>query len=128
MTYGIDFDGTLSYGSWPEVGPANKELFDFLIRKQRQGDKMILWTCRAGKPLKDAVDFCRRYGLVFDAVNDNLPEIVEQYGSNSRKITCDVYIDDRAFHVNDYDNAGEVDINRIESALISFADRVVMVV
>ncbi len=128
MTYGIDFDGTLSYGSWPEVGPANEELFDFLIRKQRQGDKVILWTCRAGQPLKDAVDFCRRYGLIFDAVNDNLPEIVEQYGSNSRKITCDVYIDDRAFHVDDYNYTGEVDINRIESALITFADRVAMAV
>ena len=27
--------------------------------------------------------------------NDNLPEIVELYGNNSRKITCDIYIDDR---------------------------------
>lgn len=34
--------------------------------------------------------------LVFDAINDNLPEIVEKYGNNSRKITCDYYIDDRA--------------------------------
>ena len=25
----------------------------------------------------------------FDAVNDNLPEIIEMYGTNSRKITCD---------------------------------------
>ena len=34
--------------------------------------------------------------LEFDAVNDNLPEIVELYGTNSRKITCDFYIDDKA--------------------------------
>ena len=32
-----------------------------------------------------------------NAVNDNLPEIIEYYGSNSRKITCDWYIDDRNF-------------------------------
>ena len=32
----------------------------------------------------------------FTFVNDNLPEIVEMYGTNSRKITCDFYIDDKA--------------------------------
>lgn len=124
MIYAVDFDGTLSMGEWPAVGPVNKRLVDFLIRRQMLGDKVILWTCRAEKPLSDAVDFCRMYGLEFDAVNDNLPEIVEQYGSNSRKITCDVYIDDRACHVDDYDYTGDVDIDRIENALVRFADRV----
>ena len=46
-----------------------------------------------------AIDFCAQHGLHFDAVNDNLPEIVARYGSNSRKITCDYYIDDRSFTV-----------------------------
>ena len=128
MTYGVDFDGTLSFGEFPAVGPVNKRLVDFLLRRQMHGDKIILWTCRAGKPLNDAVDFCSRYGLIFDAVNDNLPEIVELYGSNSRKITCDVYIDDRACHVDNYDRFGEVDMDRIESALVKFADRLVMAV
>ncbi len=128
MIYAVDFDGTLSMAEWPEVGRVNKELVDFLIRRKMQGDKVILWTCRAGKPLNDAVDFCRKYGLVFDAVNDNLPEIVEQYGSNSRKITCDVYIDDRACHVDDYQFTAEVDLGRIENALVRFADRVAMAV
>jgi hypothetical protein len=124
MIYAVDFDGTLSMGEWPEVGPVNERLVNFLLRRQMLGDKVILWTCRAGKPLTDAVDFCRKYGLIFDAVNDNLPEVVEQYGANSRKITCDVYIDDRAFHVDDYDYLGEIDFGRIESALIRFADKV----
>lgn len=35
------------------------------------------------------------HGLIFDAINDNLPEIIELYGNNSIKITCDIYIDDR---------------------------------
>ncbi len=128
MIYAVDFDGTLSLGEWPEVGPVNDKLVNFLIRRQRQGDKVILWTCRAGEPLKDAVEFCRRYGLIFDAVNDNLPEIVAQYGSNSRKITCDVYIDDRACQVDDYEYTGEVDMDRIKNALLRFADRVALAV
>ena len=82
MIIAVDFDGTLSMGEWPEVGPANTNLFDFLKRKQDQGDRLILWTCRAGEPLEKAVDFCKENGLIFDAVNDNLPEIVEMYGNN----------------------------------------------
>jgi len=35
--------------------------------------------------------------LVFDAINDNLPEIKELYGNNSRKISYDIYIDDRNY-------------------------------
>lgn len=33
--------------------------------------------------------------IEFDAVNDNLPEIIEFYGNNSRKVTGGYYIDDR---------------------------------
>ncbi len=100
MIYAVDFDGTLSMGEWPEVGPANNGLIDYLITRQREGDKLILWTCRAGEPLDRAVEFCKDHGLHFDAVNDNLPETIEKYGSNSRKITCDVYLDDRACRVD----------------------------
>ena len=53
-------------------------------------------TCRAGEALEKAVSWCRDQQLEFDAVNDNLPEIVELYGTNSRKITRDFYIDDKA--------------------------------
>ena len=92
----VDFDGTLCYSNWPELGDPNTALIEYLKRFRAQGHKLILWTCRAGEALDNAVDWCRDLGLVFDAVNDNLPEIVALYGNNSRKITCDYYIDDRA--------------------------------
>ena len=102
MVFAVDFDGTLSFGKWPETGPANNGLIDFLRKRQSAGDKVILWTCRAGDALDTAVEWSRDKGLVFDAVNDNLPEIVELYGTNSRKISCDFYIDDKAIGGNSY--------------------------
>ena len=93
--FAVDFDGTLSYGEWPNVGPANVELVEFLRHRKSVGDKLILWTCREGDDLQRAVDFCMDNGLDFDAVNDNLPEVIRKYGVNSRKISCDYYIDDR---------------------------------
>ena len=102
MVFGVDFDGTLSFGQWPSCGPANDGLIDFLIRRQISGDKLILWTCREGNDLEVAVEWCKQMGLVFDAVNDNLPEVIEKYGCNSRKISCDFYIDDKAIAGNTY--------------------------
>ena len=102
----VDFDGTISLGDWPEVGPANDRLISYLLDRKRYGDKLILWTCRVGEALDAAINFCAQHGLHFDAVNDNLPEIVEIYGSNSRKITCDYYIDDRSFTAESFYETG----------------------
>ena len=96
----IDFDGTLSLGEWPYIGAANEELIDFLKDRKKNGDKLILWTCREGGALEEAVEWCKEQGLVFDAVNDNIPEMIELYGTNSRKISCDYYIDDKAVLTN----------------------------
>jgi len=102
MIIGVDFDGTLSLGKWPECGPADLGLISFLIKRKEMGDRLILWTCREGEVLEEAVDWCRSFGLLFDAVNDNLPEIIEKWGCNSRKISCDIYIDDRSVVSNEH--------------------------
>jgi hydroxymethylpyrimidine pyrophosphatase-like HAD family hydrolase len=92
----VDFDGTLCFSNWPELGEPNTPLIKYLKNEKALGNKIILWTCRAGQALSDATKWCADYGLTFDAVNDNLPEVVELYGNNSRKITCDIYIDDKS--------------------------------
>ena len=97
MIFAVDFDGCLaSSGKWPEVGEPNETFINWLIVARQQGHKVILWTCRVGEALQKAVDMCRENGLEFDAVNDNLPEIIELYGTNSRKITADFYFDDKS--------------------------------
>ena len=96
MIIAVDFDGTLCVESYPEIGAPNLKLIRMLRKKQELGDKLILWTCRAGDKLDEAVEWCRMQGLYFDAVNDNLPEMVEMWGNNSRKITADIYIDDKS--------------------------------
>ena len=62
----IDFDGTISLGRWPEVGPANDRLISYLLDRKRYGDKLILWTCRAGAALDAAIDFCAQHDIVAD--------------------------------------------------------------
>lgn len=92
----VDFDGTLCENMWPDIGLPNRGLITYLIHQQTLGNKVILWTCRTGEKLEAAVNWCTRQGLRFDAVNENLPEAIEVFGSDSRKIFADVYIDDRS--------------------------------
>lgn len=91
----VDFDGTLCENKWPEIGMPNEELIEYLKKRQANGEKLILWTSRNEEQTKDAVEWCKEHELVFDAVNDNLPEIVEAFGGNCRKIFANEYIDDR---------------------------------
>lgn len=94
--YAVDFDKTISMATWPDVGEPNMKLVEFLKNQKAAGSRIILNTCRAGKPLEDAIKFCDELGLVFDCINENLPELIEAYGEDSRKISADYYIDDRA--------------------------------
>ena len=93
----VDFDGTLCENKWPEIGEPNKELIAYLKKRQEAGDKLILWTCRVGDILKNAIDWSVGWGIIFDAVNENLPEVVSSFGTDTRKIFADEYIDDRNF-------------------------------
>lgn len=92
----VDFDGTLHMGTWPEIGDVNMTVFNFCRNEQLNGSRLILWTNRDGEQLEDAVAWCKERGLEFDAVNENLPELIELYGNDFRKINADIYIDDKA--------------------------------
>lgn len=100
--YAVDFDGTLCESKWPDIGAPNKKLIRHLIQRREEGAKLILWTCRIDEKLQEAVDWCKKFGLEFDAVNDNLPENVERYGNNTRKIWATCYIDDLAVDKDKY--------------------------
>jgi hydroxymethylpyrimidine pyrophosphatase-like HAD family hydrolase len=98
LVFAIDFDCTLTFtNEFPEIGTARTEAFETVKALKKAGHKIILWTCRTDKHLKEAISFCKKQGLIFDAVNCNLPENIEKYGGDSRKIHCDYYIDDKNF-------------------------------
>lgn len=92
----VDFDGTLCEDKWPEIGKPNLPLILYLRRQQRKGAKIILWTCREGIEAANAILWCLNHGLNPDACNENLPEVIEEFGGDCRKIFAHVYIDDKA--------------------------------
>lgn len=108
MVIALDFDNTLCIGGFPNLGEPRMWLIEKAKRWRAQGHKLILWTCREDvlsgercvfKPrlyLTEAVEFCRSYGLEFDAVNASIDEIENPDYRFARKIFADVYIDDKS--------------------------------
>ncbi|MBN1819073.1 MAG: hydrolase [Prolixibacteraceae bacterium] len=94
MIIAVDFDGTIVEHKYPEIGEEIPFAFKTLKSLQALGHTLILWTFRSGKELNEAVDFCKKNGVEFYAVNNNAPDEIFD-PSLSRKIYADLYIDDR---------------------------------
>lgn len=93
---GVDFDETLFLKSFPNnYTQPNWPVINYVKRRKKEGWYIILVTCRTDETiLKNAIKACKRVGIQFDAVNENHPALIAYYG-NSRKISCDEYIDDK---------------------------------
>ena len=94
MVIAVDFDGTIVKHKYPAIGKEIPYAIDCLKLLQKKGHTIILWTYRSGVELEEAVKFCNKRGLIFNAVNNNYED--EKFdNSYSRKIYADIYIDDR---------------------------------
>jgi len=91
----VDFDGTIVEHKYPEIGKEIMFAFQTLRALQEQKHQLILWTYRSGKELDDAVEYCRRNGVEFYAINSSYPEEEFDEDYDSRKIDADLFIDDR---------------------------------
>ena len=92
----VDFDGTLCENKYPDIGKPFIRMIDYVkSQKEKKNAKLILWTCRKGNELHEAIEWCKTYGLYFDSINKNLPEVIEYFGEDTRKIFANEYIDDR---------------------------------
>ena len=93
-TIAVDFDGTLVEDEYPNIGKEKLFAFETLLNLQERGHRIILWTCRNGRTLDDAIAYCKERGIEFYAVNKSFPE--EKFDPKySRKINADLFIDDR---------------------------------
>jgi len=105
MVIAVDFDGTIVEDRYPDIGKAKLFAFETLKELQKRQHQLVLWTYRSGSRLDEAVEFCKKNGIEFYAVNQSYPE--EQWDPRqSRKINADLFIDDR--NVGGFPGWGEV--------------------
>lgn len=102
----VDFDGTITtcsdIGGEPTVRENAREVLERLCD---DGIQLILWTCRTGEYLEQAVEFLRENDMLhlFASINENICEVKQEYGVDSRKVGADIYIDDRNIFTKEID-------------------------
>lgn len=90
MIIAVDFDGTIVENAFPNIG---------YLKEDKSGRCVIEKLIE----LKEAVSYCKKLGLEFDAVNDDLERIKEMFPDGmkwwmenlrARKVFAHVYLDD----------------------------------
>ncbi len=95
MIIAVDFDGTIVEHKYPKIGNEIPFAIETLRMLTEQQHQLILWTVRRGELLQEAVEWCRKRGIEFYAVNKNFPEEEVENGGGYCKINAELFIDDR---------------------------------
>lgn len=96
MNIAVDFDGTIVEHRYPEIGKERPFATATLRKLIEDGHRLILWSVREGELLDQAVEWCKKRGVVFYAVNRDFDEDTpERNSSYSRKLKVQMFIDDR---------------------------------
>lgn len=95
MTIAIDFDGTICRSEFPTIKGQMPYVQAAMHKLHEAGHYMIIWTCREGNDLVNAINWLKDNDIPFDRINDNHESNIKMYNNNSRKISADVYIDDK---------------------------------
>ena len=91
----IDFDLTICMSNYPELGMQRKDAGHFIRLLISRGYGVVINTCREGVALADAIKWLHSNNIPYHYVNCNFPHLIEEYGADCRKISADLYIDDK---------------------------------
>lgn len=91
----IDFDLTICMSDYPELGDERPEARLYINKLVDEGHGVIINTCREGLALADAIKWLHLHGVKYHYINCNFPYLIHEYGADCRKISADMYIDDK---------------------------------
>jgi len=111
----VDFDNTIFTDAYPHVGSLIDGAKYTLQWLKDEGHTIIVNTCREGHSLAHAIHALKKHEIPFDLINENSKERIDFYGMDSRKIGCDILIDDRAIQVKSQSEV--VDWDEVNSML-----------
>ena len=99
----IDFDGTICADGWPYVskGKLINSTYEKMLKQieLNPATSFVLWTCRDGDLLEEAVDWCLDNKLPIYYFNENHPSTKEWLVGGNSKIFANEYWDDRAVKI-----------------------------
>lgn len=94
MIIAVDFDGTLHDADYPQIGNPKKDAVSVMRQLHDDGHSIIIWTCRAGAYRDEMVRWLEAMSIPFDYVNSHDEGVLKKFGTDTRKVYADIYIDD----------------------------------
>ena len=91
----IDFDLTICMSEYPELGEERKNAGHVIRRLMTENYGIVINTCRTNMPLAAAIEWLEEKAIPYHYVNCNFPHLIELYGADCRKVSADLYIDDK---------------------------------
>lgn len=94
----IDFDDTIVKSNFPTI-LGQRRLAKWAINKlHKKGFYIIIWTCRHEIDEAQAYSYLTQNNINFSSINRPHPSLVKFYNNDTRKISADIYIDDRGLY------------------------------
>lgn len=115
-TIAVDFDGTIAHVSnWPDIGDPIPGAIETLQKYHSAGGQIIIWTCREGEQLQSAIAYLDHHGIPYDTINSNIPERIDHWKNDCRKVGADLYIDDKAVQPNWHEIAHLLNVKLVDN-------------
>lgn len=110
MILAVDFDGTVVENAYPLIGALKPNAKKIINQLFNEGHEIIINTCRAGIFEGNAYKFLTDNNIRYTFVNSNLPRLIQEFGQDCRKISADIYIDDKSlgWSLNDWEDIYEL--------------------
>jgi len=94
----LDFDKTICESEYPLLGPQRTGASTIIRKFVQEGYGIVINTCREGLALADAINWLHENNIPYHYVNCNFPHLISEYGADCRKISANVYVDDKNLH------------------------------
>lgn len=92
----IDFDETIVFNEpFPNIKGVLPKADYYINKLYEEGYYIIINTCRYGQHEHEAVEYLKLNSIPFHLINAHHPDLITFYGNDTRKISADIYIDDK---------------------------------
>lgn len=113
----IDFDGTICEAQYPEVGKERECAKEYINKLYDLGYGIVINTCRTLHAATNAINFMEERGIKYHYFNTNFPHLIEEYGNDCRKISADIYVEDRClFSIPSWEDKFKIITTRFPNA------------
>lgn len=95
LIFAVDFDGVIVANDYPRIGDAMPGAKATMNALRVAGHGIIIWTCRTGDGLVEAVTWLDSHRIQYDAINRDVP--INDIFVPGTKVYANVYLDDKSF-------------------------------